>query len=274
MASLFTSPSLAQPRREGPPPTQAESAERMRNRVEERLEEIRKEATILEEALRAIDEGEPPMRVLRDLVREERDQGVGRFGDRDDEREIDIADLTPERRAEILNFVKEMTPTLGERIERDLRDNPERADMIYMRLAPRVLPQIELRERDPELFDIRAESMRLDWQIRGAAIGMRRAEGEEAGPARERLKSLIGQRVDLTMKERALMIDRFEQRIATMREELAKERERRDAIVEEKVADIERGEMRGPEGERRGGPPGRRDDGPDRRDRRGPDRTP
>ncbi len=264
-AALLAGPSLAQPRRDGPPPAQNDSADRMRDRVEARLDEIRKEEALLQDALRALDNGEPPAGVLRDVMRGARDERLGRFGDGPEERPIDLAELTPERRAEILNFVKEMTPPLGERIERELRESPERADAIYLRLAPRVLPQIELRERDPELFDLRAESMRLDWQIRAASMALRRAGDENAASARERLKGLVAKRVDLTMKERSLMIDRFDRRIAAMREELAEERSRRDAIVEEKLGEIERGEGPGAdEHDRRGGPPGRREGRPDR----------
>ena len=265
-ASLLAGEPDVQPTRGDPPPSQVEPGERMRERVEARLAEVRKEEALLQDALRSLDNGEPPAGVLRDAMRGAREERVGRWGEGPPEREVDLEDLTPERRAEILAFVNETTPQLGERIARELEDNPDRADAIFMRLAPRVLPQIELRERDPELFDLRAASMRLDWQIRAAAIGMRRAdEGEPKAEARDRLKALIAQRVDLTMKERALMIDRFERRVASMREELAQERERRDSIVEEKLGEIERGEFRGPdERDRRGGHPDRRDGRPDR----------
>jgi hypothetical protein len=269
-AALLAGEAGAQPRRADapppPPPSQVESADRMRERVEARLAEVRKEEALLQDALRALDQGEPPASVFRDVMRGARDERFERFGDGPDERPIELGELTPERRSEIMAFINEMTPQLGERIERELEENPDRADAIFMRLAPRVLPQIELRERDPELFDLRAASMRLDWQIRAGAMAMRRAQGEEAtAEARERLKGLIAQRVDLTIKERALMIDRFERRVASMREDLAKERERSDAIVEEKLGEIERGEFRGPDDrDRRGGPPGRRDGRPDR----------
>lgn len=265
-AALLAGEAGAQPRRDTPPPPQAESADRMRERVEARLREIRNEEAILQDALHALDKGEPPAGVLRDVMRAARDERFERFGDGPDERPVDLAELTPEKRAAILNFVRETTPQLAERIEGELEENPDRADAIFLRLAPRVLPQIELRERDPELFDLRAASMRLDWQIRAGAMAMRRAQGEQAtADARARLKGLVAQRVDLTITERALMIDRFQRRIASMREELAGERERRDAIVDKKLSEIERGEFRGPdERDRRAGPPGRRDGRPDR----------
>lgn len=236
-AALAGGPSHAQPGRgfDDRPPEGELTPERLRERIESRLAEVRSEEATLEDALAALDDGAPAQEVVRDIFRDRR---------RDDDRhEITDADLTPERREAMLAFLRETAPPLADRVERELEENPARSDEIFRRLAPRVLPQIELRERDPELFDLRAKAMRLDWRIRQAAWRSRFGEEAERESERRRLESLIAERVDATLEERALMLARFEKRIETMRAELDAERERREQIVAEKIAEIERGEF-------------------------------
>jgi hypothetical protein len=264
-AVLLGTPAMAQPDRrpdDAPRLAPRMDGEGLRARLEARLAETRREEAALQEALTAIDNGEPPPQVMRDLMRDSRERGG-------EDRPIDPAELTPERRAQILNFLRETTPQLADRVERELRDRPDQADRIYARLAPRVIPQIELRERDPELYGIRADSMRLDWRIRQAAITARNAPASARAESRGVLLALVRERVDLAIRERALMLDRFEKRIEGMREDLQSERDRRDEIVAEKVDELERGvaDELPPPGEPG---PGFGDNRGPRRDRRGP----
>lgn len=241
-------PALAQPARHAAPPGErpadgALSPDRVRDRIESRLSELRAEEAMLQGALKELDSGEPPMRVARELFRHAREERAGPFEGGPDDREVDPAELTAEKRAAMLAFLRDATPQLAERVERELKANPERADEIYLRMAPRVLPQMELRERDPDLFDLRAKSMRLDWQIRAAAVRLRGTEGDERDAARESLSALVRERVDLTLRERALMLDRFERRLADMRKGLADERARQDQIIAEKVDELMNGDV-------------------------------
>lgn len=233
-AGMTAGPAAAQPDRArvGAPSATDISPERLRARIESRLTELRAEEASLESALRSLDEGAPPPRVVREFFHEQR-RG-------DAPREITDEDLTPQRREAMISFLRDTTPLIAERVERELANRPEQADAIFRRLAPRVLPQIELRERDPELFDLRARAMRLDWRIRQVA-GKARSGDEEA---LDELESLIAERVDATLEERAVMLARFERRIESMREDLESERNRRDGIVAEKVAEIQRGPAR------------------------------
>jgi hypothetical protein len=257
-AMLLGTPASAQPDRR--PDDAQRTAPRMdgeglRARLEARLAETRREEAALQEALTAIDNGEPPPQVMRELMRDSREPRG------DEGARVNPEDLTPERRAQILKFLRETAPPLADRVERELRERPDQADRIFGRLAPRVIPQIELRERDPELFAIRVESMRLDWRIRQAAVAARNAAPSARSEARDALLQLVGDRVDLAIRERALMLDRFEQRIEGMREDLQSERERRDEIVAEKFDDLERGVASEPSPLGENGP---------RRERRGP----
>ncbi len=262
-AVQFGAASLAQPG--GGPPRgdqdrggQRFDGENLRERLEARLAETRREEAALQNALEALDRGEPAPQVVRGLMRDPREQRG--FGDRDaQDRSIDPAELTPERREQILNFLRETAPPLAERVERELRENPDQADRIYGRLAQRVIPEIELRERDPEMFEIRLQSMRLDWRIRQAAF---RSRNNQDGEGRDALLALVRERVDLTIRERAMMLDRFEKRIERMREELDAEMSRRDEIVAEKVDELERGVAGEP-------PPPGGESGPRRGERRG-----
>lgn len=250
-AATLAQPGGGPPRGEQDRPGQRFDGGDLRARLEARLAETRREEAVLQNALEAIDRGEAPPQIVRGLMRDRADRG-------DDDRQFDPAELTPERREQILAFLRETAPPLAERVERELRENPDQADRIYGRLAPRVIPEIELRERDPEMFEIRMQSMRLDWRIRQAAF---RSRNNREGEGHDALLALVRERVDLTIRERALMLDRFEKRIERMRTELDAELARRDEIVAEKVDELERGVAAEPP------PPG--ESGP-RRERRGP----
>lgn len=228
-------------------------------RLDRRLEEIQKEEAAITRAKAELGRGAPVGEVMRSLMRD-RVFAMGERmrdgpGGRAHEEPAQNLEYDAQRLREMMRFLRDTAPQIAERVESEILDNPDRAEQVYRRMAPRLLPQMEMRDRDPEMFALRADSMRLDWQIRQMAQRVQRINAasnppaEESARANEALRELVAQRVDLAQRERALMVDRLEQRVASMRAELKESAADRDAEVDQKVR-----ELLADERERRPGP--------------------
>lgn len=252
--SLCGASAAAQPGREGPPPARDRSedatlpgpatmsADALRERLERRLLELQQEEAAIVRAQAELQRGASPGEVMRGLMRDRAFGAAERLRDGPGPRgaqEPAEVEYDPQRLREMLRFLRETAPQIADRVEAEIVDDPERAEQVYRRMAPRMLPQMEMRERDPELFTLRADSMRLDWQIRQAAQRVQRVRSANQPPAGEldaannALRGLIAQRIDLTARERAVMIDRLERRVAEMRRELEESPRGREEQVEQ-----------------------------------------
>ena len=267
-AAAVAQPARPEARRQGPAPAQqraedapppappapptpasppAMTAEALRERLDRRLLELQQEEAAIVRAQSELQRGVAPGEVMRTLMRDRAFTAVERFrdgpGPRGQEEHAEV-EYDPQRLREMMRFLRETAPQVAERIEAEILDNPDRAEQVYRRMAPRMLPQMEMRERDPEMFSIRAESMRLDWQIRQVAQSVRRVNAASDAPAEESarvnaiLRELVAKRVDIAQRERALMIDRLEQRVASMRADLTTSAADRDSEVDQKVREL------------------------------------
>ena len=284
-AALACSAAFAQPggrdqaRRSGQPtPAAAQeqpslapaiNAEILTERLDRRLAEIQKEEAAITRAKAELGRGAPVGEVMRSLMRdrvfamgERMREGPGAHAHDEPAQNLEY---DAQRLREMMRFLRDTAPQIAERVEAEILDNPDRAEQVYRRMAPRLLPQMEMRERDPEMFSLRTDSMRLDWQIRQAAQRVQRLSGAASPPAEEvarantALRDLVEQRVDIANRERALMVDRLEQRVASMRAELKESADERDAEIDQKVR-----ELLADERERRPGPAQRGGGGPRR----------
>lgn len=274
IAFLLASPTLiAQP--ENAPAAE----ERLREAIEMRLSQLDTTREQLEAARQALDEGAEPEAIrerLRGMWREQLlearslgprgDRGQhGRMGDRepgtggpamDHPR---MGDLTPEQRRRAFEFMKDLHPEAAERI-RHLRErgDPD-AERGFERLLPRLVELRDLRENDPEMYDLKKLALEtgMDVAMRAREIGRLRPEGEQ----REQMLTEFRGSVMVHFRARRMAqeaeIRRAEQRVAQLRAETeASDLEAEaDAAVERLVLRIEswknndrRRERRGREG--------------------------
>lgn len=280
-AAAVAQPARPEPRRQSPaqaqqraedatppaPPASASppamTAEALRERLDRRMLELQQEEAAIARAQSELQRGVAPGEVMRTLMRDRAFTAAERFrdgpGPRGQEEHAEV-EYDPQRLREMMRFLRETAPQVAERIEAEILDNPDRAEQVYKRMAPRMLPQMEMRERDPEMFSIRAESMRLDWQIRQGAQRVQRLRAAQSPPAGEldaadaALRDLISQRIDLTARERTIMVERLERRVAEMRRELDASPQSREAQVGQIYQEVLEQESRRPQ---QPGPPAR-----------------
>ena len=188
--------------------------------------------------------------------------------------------IGPERQKELREFVGERFPRLHERFAA-LRDaNPEVADRMFARIAPRVDEIQKLWRNDPDAAELKISEMQSGLDVLGARRTLMEAmRSEDAGDdqaAKAAMVRAIGKHFDAKIALREHEITKLEKQIERLRGDIAEHRKRRDDAVNLKAEELVRGmrgERRGP-GEGAGRPDRDREQrGPrERGDRRGPDR--
>lgn len=212
--SILATTALAQPggRRPEPPPAPPRDAapdpDAIKERLARRLEDLDRQQARLREAIARLDRGDAPEDVLRDLEpprgdgrarRPGPDDGPGeRFDGRPDGRPDGRMDgrpegrggpdgwdagqpLTAEGRRWVEEFLAGSMPVMAERVARLREADPQGADRLLMRLAPRLRDAARLKDSDPELFDLRLAEIRVGMDVIDAIRALRHAQEQGQG---------------------------------------------------------------------------------------------
>lgn len=178
--------------------------------------------------------------------------------------------MSPEMVDRIIEVARDVSPDLARQIEERRNASPEEMTQAVRQSARRLVSLAVLKQRNPELYAIRVEDLRLQLELR--ALGEQyRAAVEAKDDARA--KSLDAQiaakaraQFDVDVRARAQELVALDQQVKTMREELVQEQREADAKVAERAEATKKGlpikqrggmfmgggEDRG-EGDRRGG---------------------
>ncbi len=214
-----------------------------REAIEQRLKERRDEVARLEGMLRRLDQGQAPQHADAEGAppRAHEQPEPGPVGG-------------PSRqvvRERVLAFLREHNPDFARHLDELRQARPDLADRALADFAPRLRELSELKENDPPLFAMRLEGNMLDWHMRRIVFeSVRTARAGDGGnidepgaapkpvdlPAlRERLAPLVEQRFRLSLRERAHSIGALEQRVATLRDEIATEEAAAPRIIEDRL---------------------------------------
>jgi len=168
--------------------------------------------------------------------------------------------LTPESREHVIAVIADLRPLSAE--ERDLLATMS-PDELRKRLAEQggmILGLARLREIQPELYELRIRDMRLLRRIQDQLQQLRMAreggQAEAVAAAERELRVAVAEQIDLRFAIREREITTLEERVATMREELQREREQpRDELITRRLEMFENGDGRDGwrDGERREG---------------------
>lgn len=232
-ASLaFAQPEGRTPRPDARP---AEQRPQMsREMLEQRLAERREEVARMESMLRRMDEGGAHRN-------QEQHEPRGQSPEQPEPGPVGGPPRQPPRER-VLAFLREHHPEFARHLDELHKDRPDLADRALVDLAPRLRELGELRETDPPLFAMRLEGNMLDWQMRRTVfetVRSAREQGEQhkvdAPALRATLAPLVEQRFRLSLRERAHSIGSLEQRIATLRDEIATDEAKAPRIIEERL---------------------------------------
>lgn len=222
------------------------------------------------------DERRGPTASDRDRDDQPDKRGFGdrrRFGDR-------APELTDQRIEQMMTVINEHAPEYAAQLESLRERDPEAFRKLLRKLAPRFEAARQFHERDPEGFALHMRYKRLSAEIGRTVHRYRKtSDDSEKTELRDRLRELVDQRFALQIEQARREVVRIEQRLDTLRTEIAQREQNREQLVDEQLdkvlaasPDIDRGPF-GPRDDPRNlrdprtGPPPHHPDRPDPRDR-------
>ncbi|MCC6676838.1 MAG: hypothetical protein IT436_06820 [Phycisphaerales bacterium] len=261
----------AQPADQPPPPPPAPGAAAehhpadpavVRERLQKRIEEMRRQLEKTEAALKSLDEGAPADQVLSELGGPPahdgppgREGGPGRDGP-----------MSRQEREHIRDFIKDNLPLTWERLQLAERGSPQRAERLLGMMRPRLAELMDLKRRDKALFELKLEDTRSFMMALESAREVRelRAKGgaeQEIAAAEAKVRELVAASVDAQLRFKARELESLGGRIEELRKELDGLKADRDKIIDQRTKRLtsgREGDERPGGGERfRGGRPQR-----------------
>lgn len=285
-----------------PPPQEARGGEgqplefspqRLRTRLATLLEELDASATRIRTAVETLDNGGTaseameamggPSRVRRlaefwgQWSGAAQTEGRGERGNQDrgprgtqGQRGMDRAPAPGDdvSAAELTAFLETHAPEFAARLDALRAEDERRADFFANRLRPRIGEILVAQRRDPELGELLIREFRINMELLDAGRRYARAlasDDPSLEEARENLRALAGEQVDLRLARREHEIRALASQIESLQADVDQQREKREQYIEQIVersgewADSEKSggpERRGP----RDGRPGRSGD--------------
>jgi DNA repair exonuclease SbcCD ATPase subunit len=142
----------------------------------------------------------------------------------------------------LLDFLREYNPQMAERFTDAMKHNPERVRRALAMVYPRYRELMELREENPELYELRREDLLLARESRELVRELqqvRRADGEaEAERIRERLRDVVTRHFEVRQALRERELEQLERRLEALRDELEQRREERDELIEQRLEEL------------------------------------
>lgn len=147
--------------------------------------------------------------------------------------------LTPDQQQKALEVLRLINPDLADKIAEAQKSSPDRAANILRRFGPKLLELAELKNTDPNLYQLRVadqrynfETFRLIRQLRDA-----RDDGDTAKADRltARLRELLNRHFDIRVKLREHELAALEKRIIDIRAELKDHHDRKQQILDEQI---------------------------------------
>lgn len=151
----------------------------------------------------------------------------------------------PEDRERLRKVLEREFPRIHARLNALGPEAAPEAERMFMRLMPRLRELQDLRERDPEMADIRRRELQATFEIVSVSRALRdlwRAEerDEQAIAARRaELREAFAEAFDARSDSQALEIGRLTERVGSLEKELAERRANRDALIDDQLERIE-----------------------------------
>jgi hypothetical protein len=152
------------------------------------------------------------------------------------------APLAAQDRERIHAFLAEHMPEFAKRVDSVREVDPQAADRMILRLAPKIREALGFMKRDPEMFRLRLDEMKGGIDVLEAVRDYRAAISKPADSAgreeavkraTERLRGVLGAQFDLRTRVMQRDIEVLAKRLEEMRADLEKRRGGRDAAIEE-----------------------------------------
>jgi hypothetical protein len=160
------------------------------------------------------------------------------------------AELTPEQRRELKQFLAEHFPKLRDRAGEQRGEGSPRHD----RMLRHLWPLYRTYQRNPELGEVLIEDQKLEFRIRQQARTIGAASTEEH---REELlielRDMLGRQFDLRVTQRRIELRELQEKLEAQERRLERFQRSRDKVIEGRMKRL-KNEMREPGRDRRSGP--------------------
>lgn len=166
------------------------------------------------------------------------------------------APMAAEMAERVIAVARDVSPELAAEIEKVRAEIPDRMSQSVRMNARRLMGLAVLKERNPGLYAIRVEELRLQLELRDLGERWRAATAakDEANAASlaAQIETKARAQVDVDLKARAQELVALDAQLKSLREELTEEQRRTAERVRERIEAVKSGQPPAP---RRGAPP-------------------
>ena len=164
--------------------------------------------------------------------------------------------MAAEMAERVIAVARDVSPELAAEIEKVRAEIPDRMSQSVRMNARRLMGLAVLKDRNPGLYAIRVEELRLQLELRDLGERWRAATAakDEANAASlaAQIETKARAQVDVDLKARAQELVALDAQLKTLREELVEEQRRTAERVRERIEAVKSGQPPAP---RRGAPP-------------------
>ena len=150
--------------------------------------------------------------------------------------------LSPELIEACLEVAAQVDPTMADRLRAICDIDPDAFEQVMLRSGRRILGLARIREEDPGLYESKINELRIEAQVNRMAREMREArrkgDATKADLLESQLRGLLRIQVALSIKARGDSIRRLEEHVIALREQLERQIEQFDDIVERQLEDL------------------------------------
>jgi hypothetical protein len=139
--------------------------------------------------------------------------------------------------SEIAAFMKENCPKRWEQYQ---KLPPDRQDQLKWIVSRRWRLMQWVKTTNKDLYELQVNRWRVEDEVYGLTQDLKKTTSTDEPTVRAKLRSKIGEMIDLRSKERQMRIKRWEEQIAQERDMIAKETRDRDEIINHRVRVAER----------------------------------
>jgi len=148
-------------------------------------------------------------------------------------------ELTPELLDECLEIAAEIFPSMAKSLQAQREKDSSGLERQIRRRAAWLLPLVELKHRDPDLYELKLFELKADAQINAIAQHLRQALADgntvEAEQLEEQLRALLRFQGVLLLRSRDDYICRLQEHIEQLQEQLQIDRDNFDEQIEQRI---------------------------------------
>ena len=153
--------------------------------------------------------------------------------------------MPPEMVERVMAVARDVSPELAAQLERSRQESPESVSQAMRQNARRLMALAVVKERNPALYAVRVEDLRLQIELRKLGEEYRAAvaagDAGKASALESQIAAKARTQVDIDLKARAQELVALDDQMKSMREELAAEQKRTDERVAERIDAVKQG---------------------------------